>query len=155
MEVNYAGIFCDNTIRNGKSACLIAVGTSMWPIITKGMKAVISPLESGLPPRGSLVLIEHVSGLMVHRYWGLTYREGVPLVLTKGDTNLAFDPLVPISMVLGQVSLLKNNTGDYRDPNHGWLCLLGRIICSSYSAARVWARLCRLLLKINSLRNFR
>lgn len=146
--MNYTTVLCNHTVRAGKTVCLAAVGTSMWPIITEGMRAVILPLKSGLPPKGSLLLIKRANGLIVHRYWGLIYKEGVPLVLTKGDTNLVFDPPVPVSMVLGHVSLLKINTGYCRNPNCGWLSLFGRILCSSYHAARVWARLCRLMIRL-------
>jgi hypothetical protein len=146
--MNYASVFCENTINTGEAVCLTAVGASMWPIITNGMRAVISPLKSGLPPEGSLVLIKRGNAIVVHRYWGLTYSAGVPLVLTKGDTNLAFDPPVPVTMVLGQVSLLQKKTGDSRDPNRGWLYLVGRIVCSSYKVGRVWARVCRLLMRL-------
>ena len=147
--MNYAGGLCDNAINTGKSVCLTATGKSMWPIIKEGMKAVISPLEFGLPPKGSLLLIQRADGLMVHRFWGVIYQEGVPLVLTKGDTNLAFDPPIPVSMVLGQVSLLRSILGDCRDPNRGFLFLLGRILCTSNFLAGIWARFCRILLKIN------
>lgn len=146
--MNYMTVLFDNTIRTGHAVSLTAVGRSMWPIITEGMRAVISPLKSGLPPKGALIMIIRANGLMVHRYWGMTYKEGIPMVLTKGDTNLAFDPPVPVSMVLGQVSLLKKTTGDCRDPNRGWLCLSGRIICSSYTVAGGWARLCRLIMRL-------
>jgi len=141
--MNFMTVLCDNTIRNGKTVCLTAVGESMWPV-----KAVISPLQSELPKKGSLLLIERANGLVVHRYWGVTDQEGVPLLLTKGDTNLAFDPPVSISGVLGQVSLLKKNTGDCRDPNHGWLYLVGRFICSSYNVAGFWARSCRVMIRL-------
>lgn len=148
--MNYTTILCDNAIKTGTSVCLTATGRSMWPVLTEGTRAVVSPLESDLPAIGSLLLVKRAHGLMVHRCWGVTYNEGVPLVLTKGDNNLVFDPVVPISMVLGYVSLLKNNTGDCRDPNRGWLYLFGRIICSSYNVARVWARLCRLMMRLGS-----
>lgn len=155
MEVNFVTNLCDNAIKTGKSICLTAVGRSMWPFITEGMRAVISPLKSSLPSKGSLLLIKRANGLMVHRYWGMTGSGGAPLVLTKGDTNLVFDPPVPISMVLGKVSLLRKKNGDGRDPNRGWLYLFGRIICSSDNVARVWARLCRLMMRITNLRNYR
>lgn len=150
MEVNYATIFCYDTIKTGRSACLTAVGTSMWPVITKGMKAVIEPLELGSPEKGSLLLIKRPNGLMVHRYWGIIYKEGVSLVLTKGDTNLAFDPPVPVSMIIGQVVQLRNSSGDCRNPNRGWLYIFGRVLCSSYHLARFWARLCRCVLKLRN-----
>jgi hypothetical protein len=146
LDVNYASILCDKAIKTGKPICLIASGRSMWPIITEGMRAVISPLQAGLPAKGSLLLIRRADGLIVHRYWGIIYKEGIPLVLTKGDTNLAFDPPVPVSMVLGQVSQLRNSLGECRDLKRGWVCLLGRILCSSYFLASIWARFCRMLL---------
>lgn len=150
MEVNYVTVFCDDTIKTGGSICLTAVGTSMWPVITNGMKAVIKPLELGSPRAGSLLLIKRPNGLMVHRCWGVIYQGGVPLVLTKGDTNLVFDPPVPVSMIIGQVSLLRNHSGDCRDPNRGWLYVLGRVLCSSYHLARFWARFCRRILEFRS-----
>lgn len=146
--MDYKTILWENTVGTGRPLCLTAVGRSMWPVITEGTKAIIMPLQSDLPQKGSLLLIERADGLIVHRYWGMTYKEGVPLVLTKGDTNLAFDPPVPISMILGHVTLLKKNTGECRDPNHGLLYLAGRFICSSYKVAGIWARLCRLKMRL-------
>lgn len=146
--MNYASILCDNAMKEGKSVCLTATGTSMWPLISEGMRAVISPLQSGLPSKGSLLLIKRANGLMVHRFWGVVYKDGIPMVVTKGDTNLYFDSPVPVSMVLGQVSLLRDGLGECRDLNRGWLYILGRIICFSNISACVWARFCRLLLRL-------
>lgn len=141
-------IFCDDLVDSGRNIWLTATGVSMWPLITEGMKAEIAPVGSALPKKGDLLLIKRNNGLVVHRYWGTTYREGVPLVLTKGDTNIAFDPPIPLTMVRGQLLLLKNSAGACRNLTRGWLCILGRILVSSYPLAYVWARLCRLILKL-------
>lgn len=148
MEENYASIFCINTIKSGQPVCLRAAGWSMWPLITPGMRAVILPLPSCWPEKGSLLLIKRATGLVVHRYWGVIYLEGNPYILAKGDTNLAFDPPVPASVVLGYVSQLITESGDYIDPNRDWPYRFGYSLCSYKILARFWARCCRFLMKL-------
>lgn len=148
--MSYASVLCENAIKTGRSVCLTATGTSMWPIIRNGMQATVSPMSDSLPEKGSLLLIKRPNGLMIHRYWGVISKEGDPLILTKGDANLAFDSPVPVSLIIGHVSLLKNSSGDLWDPNRGWLYLFGCVLCSSYNLARFWAKLCRRILEFQS-----
>lgn len=148
--MDYTEIFCDNVIKAGKPICITAAGTSMWPLISEGMKAEIVPVASNLPGKGSLLLVDCNNKLVVHRYWGLADINGVTMVLTKGDTNLGFDQPIPVAKVLGQVILLKSDTegGPVLDPNKGMLQLYGKVICSSQMLARIWARICRIVLRI-------
>ncbi|WP_418792221.1 hypothetical protein [Phosphitispora sp. TUW77] len=147
MHLDYSQLFCDEVIKSGKSAYLTASGTSMWPAIVSGMKAEIAPLGEELPPKGTMILVKGCNGLMVHRYWGIRYEKNIPLIITKGDTNFCFDPSVTRDLVLGRVVMLLNNKNDARNPNRGFWRLYGRMVCSSEVAARLWARLCRMVLK--------
>jgi len=148
LPLEYSQIFCEDVIKSGKNAFMTASGVSMWPAIIAGMKAEIAPLDAELPPKGAMILVKGGNGLMVHRYWGVQYEKSVPLILTKGDTNICFDPPVTRELVLGQVVMLKHDTYGIRNPNRGFWLLFGRLLCSSLSAARVWAKLCRVVLRV-------
>ncbi len=141
--MRYFELFCDNTLKTGQSVWLTATGTSMWPLITAGMKAEIKPLKSRLPQKGDLLLIRKEQGLVIHRCWEVREQEGFIEVLTKGDANLAFDQPVPLEMILGKASLLKHVIrGSWNLNNHFWQ-VYGRLLCSSTFLAKFWARLCR------------
>ncbi|MBU7007245.1 hypothetical protein [Phosphitispora fastidiosa] len=148
LPLDYPLIFCEDVIKSGKNAFMTASGVSMWPAIIAGMKAEIAPLDTELPPKGALLLVKGGNGLMVHRYWGVQYEKSVPLILTKGDTNICFDPPVPRDLVLGQVVMLKHDSYGIRNPNRGFWLMFGRLLCSSLSVARVWAKLCRVVLRV-------
>ncbi len=142
-------LLCKTTLQAGQNLCLTAAGFSMWPVITRDMKAEISPLTDDLPEKGSLLLVEGANGLVVHRLWGLTCNNGVIMVLTKGDTNIGFDEPVKVTSVLGKVSRLKDSSGGIRYPDRGFLWLYGKVLCTSKLAARIWAKLCRAILRLN------
>ena len=146
--MDYSLILCDTALNSGNTICLTADGLSMWPVITGGMKAEIAPLASGAPEKGSLILTSKDGGLVVHRCWGVTCQDGVTLVVTKGDTNLGFDAPVTIDKVLGKVVCLRNRHDAVRDPNRGFLRFFGLVICASGLTARIWARICRVLLRL-------
>ncbi len=146
--MNYSQAFCEYTLKAGNTVCLTAAGFSMWPAITEGMQAEISPLNATLPEKGSLLLINRENGLMIHRCWGVSFKNGIPLVLTKGDANIAFDPPVPLDLILGQVVLLRDNKNKSKNPNLGRHRLYSRVICASACLAGYWARCCRLVLRL-------
>ena len=146
--MDYSQIFCEDVIKTGNTAFLTASGISMWPVIIHGMKAEIVSLDAELPKKGDLILVKGSNGLMVHRYWGICYEKSVPLILTKGDTNICFDLPVTRDMVVGQVVMLTHDTYGKRNPNRGLWWLLGRLLCSSPFIARVWAKLCRVVLRV-------
>lgn len=146
--MDYRHILCDTALNSGNTICLTAQGLSMWPVITQGMRAEIAPPEAKLPEKGTLLLTQGEGGLIVHRCWGVTSRDGNVLVLTKGDTNYCFDAPVTTDRVLGKVTLLRGPRGVVRDPNQGLLKVYGKMLCMSVLAARIWARACRVILSI-------
>lgn len=145
--MNYQQLFCDNVIKEGSSGYLTASGYSMWPVIPDGTRAEISPLGSSFPKKGDLLLINRDGRLTVHRCWKIVCHNGNPLVITKGDTNLGFDPPTPLNQVLGRVVKLRFRVFGDMNPNRGLLKLYSEVICLGEPLARYWARICRFLLR--------
>lgn len=125
-----------------KPLALKTEGTSMWPLVTEGMEALVDVTDLERLPIGSLVLVLNEDRLILHRYWGRTKVGMLSWVLTKGDTNGGFDSPVLPDQVLGQVVTLQGPKGTV-SPNRGWRYWYGRVLCSSYTLARVWAWACR------------
>jgi hypothetical protein len=148
-SIDHNQIFCSNTIEAGLPIRIKAAGISMWPLITKGMKAEISSLSLPFPKKSDLLLIRLDDLLVVHRCWGTINKNGIPLVLTKGDSNLVFDPPIPLDRVVGQVTVLHHPVKGSKNPNRGLLRLYGKLLCSSKLLAGIWARACRLTLKFS------
>lgn len=146
--MDYSFALCANVLNSGSVLNLTAKGFSMWPVIVQGMKAQISPLGPSFPQKGSLLLVNLDGRLVVHRCWGVTDKEGILMVITKGDANIGFDAPITIDMILGKVTLLWDDSAGSRDPNRGFLRIYGQVLCASKFLAGVWARICRIVLRI-------
>lgn len=140
--MQYQQAFCDQVFPLQKPVTLRAVGYSMWPAILEGTEALIEPVDPERLTEGNLVLIRLLGKLVVHRYWGRVQMGDCSWIITKGDANSGFDePILP-DQVLGQVTALQNSQGRIAT-ERGWLYWYGRLICSSYWLAKLWAWLCR------------
>jgi signal peptidase I len=85
-------------------------GTSMFPAVLPGDVLVVQRKEIGRLVLGDIVLFKRDDRLFAHRVVGQMDRNGVPCVVTSGDSLPANDPPVFPHELLGSVTSIVRGT---------------------------------------------
>jgi len=85
-------------------------GTSMFPAVLPGDVLVVQRKELGRLLLGDIVLFKRDDRLFAHRVVGQMDRNGVPCVVTSGDSLPANDPPVFPHELLGRVTSIVRGT---------------------------------------------
>jgi len=83
-------------------------GNSMSPSICDGDYVTVEPITSQKIRAGDIILLASISNTaLVHRVAKIEERNGVSVVITRGDAAHCQDVPIPFSHVLGRVSLIE------------------------------------------------
>jgi signal peptidase len=131
-------------IKNGHAVQTIASGTSMFPFLRKGDVLTIDPAPMETIKRGDIVVFENEDKWIAHRVIKIRNNtEGLEFLL-RGDTCMAFDPIVNKGNYIGIVRVFtrKNSKKNMNDSSlHFWkknIVILGLI----YNLPLYLARIC-------------
>ncbi|MEN9942435.1 MAG: hypothetical protein RLZZ91_436 [Bacteroidota bacterium] len=131
-------------IKNGHAVQTLASGYSMYPFLRKGDLLTVEPVPMETIKRGDIVVFESEEKWIAHRVIKIRNRiEGLELLL-RGDTCIAFDPVVNRENYMGIVRVFtrKNFKKNINDSSlHFWkknIVTLGRL----YNLPLYLARIC-------------
>jgi signal peptidase I len=83
-------------------------GSSMSPSICDGDYVTVEPTASQKIRVGDIILLASISNTaLVHRVTKIEERNGVSVLITRGDAANGQDVPIPLSHVLGRVSLIE------------------------------------------------
>jgi len=83
-------------------------GSSMSPSICDGDYVTVEPTVSQKIRLGDIILLASISNTaLVHRVTKIEERNGVSVLITRGDAANGQDVPIPISHVLGRVTLIE------------------------------------------------
>ncbi|HRQ39032.1 MAG TPA: hypothetical protein PLD25_14075 [Chloroflexota bacterium] len=95
-------------LQAGGQAMLSVTSNSMSPLIRRGDQVMIVALTRPLLP-GDIITFQTDAGLWTHRFWGYVPGTDPPLLLTRGDKPVVFDPPLPAANVLGLVIMRQHH----------------------------------------------
>lgn len=101
-ENNQVSALLQETLQEGGQAILTVTSNSMSPLIRRGDEVMLMALARPLQP-GDIITFQTDAGLLTHRFWGYVPEADPPLLLTRGDKPVVFDPPTPTAHVLGSV----------------------------------------------------
>lgn len=91
-------------IGQGRSVQIVASGYSMFPFLRKGDLLTVEPVSMETIKRGDIMVFEMREKWIAHRVIKIRNKhEGLEFLL-RGDTRLAFDPLVNKENFVGAVT---------------------------------------------------
>lgn len=111
------------TMRNGKKPFVSVISDSMAPLIRSGDDVQLETIERKELGKGDIVVINGISELITHRYWGALTEGDQAKLVTKGDRPQHFDPLREADKLIGLV-IARRRDGRILRLNHGrgrWL----------------------------------
>ena len=83
-------------------------GNSMSPSICDGDYVTVEPTVSQKIRTGDIILVASISNTaLVHRVTKMEERNGVSILITRGDAANCQDVPIPLSHVLGRVSMIE------------------------------------------------
>jgi signal peptidase len=92
-------------IKNGHAVQTLASGYSMFPFLRKGDLLTVKPVPMDKIKRGDVVVFESEDRWIAHRVIKIrSNTEGLEFLL-RGDTCIAFDPLVDKENFIGSVQI--------------------------------------------------
>ncbi|MCL4267410.1 MAG: hypothetical protein KJ069_29805 [Anaerolineae bacterium] len=115
------------SLQDGRQATLTVTSNSMSPLIRRGDQVMIAALTRPLLP-GDIITFRTESGLLTHRFWGYVPDEEPPLLITRGDKPMVFDPPTPAANVVGQV-IMRQRHGRWLHLGQGNGLWLNRHLC--------------------------
>lgn len=109
---------------------LPAVGTSMFPLIKDGDFCRFVSCETKNLQKGDIALFFSTSGkLIAHRFYETKKQKDGLYFLFKGDTNIAFDNLVPNDQVIGKLTSIQKISKEITS-NSMLFCFWSKVILS-------------------------
>jgi signal peptidase I len=112
-----------------KSFRLQVSGNSMRPNICDGDYIIVEPIALQKIRLGDIILLASISNTaLVHRVTKMEDRNGVSIVVTRGDAANHQDVPIPINHVLGRVTLIerKDRLVNLNNPLHRLIARLQR-----------------------------
>jgi signal peptidase I len=83
-------------------------GNSMSPSICDGDYVTVDPITPQKIRTGDIILLSTISNTaLVHRITKIEERNGVSILITRGDASNCQDVPIPVSHVLGRVTLIE------------------------------------------------
>jgi signal peptidase I len=130
-DTDHLAALLRDSLQNGRQPQLTVTSNSMAPLIRAGDLIVIAAAGANLQP-GDIITFENSSGLLTHRFWGFLSGNDHdrPLLITRGDKPLWFDPPLEPANVVGRIcarqrgkQMLNLETGRGKWLNHhlAWL----------------------------------
>ena len=92
-------------IKNGHAVQTLASGYSMFPFLRKGDILTVEPVSMNKIKRGDVVVFEMEEKWIAHRVIEIRNSEKGLEFLLRGDTCIAFDPVVDKENFIGSVSV--------------------------------------------------
>ena len=96
------------TLQDGRQITLTVSSNSMSPLIRRGDQVIVVALARPLQP-GDIITTQTDAGLLTHRFCGYVAGEEPPLLITRGDKPIIFDPPAAAANVLGQVIMVQRH----------------------------------------------
>ncbi len=108
-------------IKQGHSVQTVASGYSMFPFLRKGDLLTVEPVSMDKIKRGDVVVFESEEKWIAHRVIKIrNVTDGLEFLL-RGDTRLAFDPLVNKGNYVGVIQVFSRKNGVKNITNKGLL----------------------------------
>jgi len=92
-------------IRQGRSVQIFASGYSMFPFLRKGDLLTVEPVPMETIKRGDIVVFEMEEKWIAHRVIKIRNSTKALEFLLRGDTCMAFDPVVDKENFIGSVQV--------------------------------------------------
>ncbi len=140
------------SLQNGRPTRITVTSNSMSPLLQAGDEIIIITTATEQLQPGDIITMATHTGLLTHRFWGLSAAGGQTWLITRGDKPLWFDLPTPTADLLGRV-IARQRDGRLLDLEAGggrWLdshlarlaAIENRIIASANPSEKValWKR---------------
>lgn len=92
-----------DSLEKGQQPRLTVTSGSMAPLIQVGDQVILEAVQPEQLKPGDIITLSSPQGLLTHRLWAVQFLPEAQTVLTRGDRPLVFDPVWPVSAVVGRV----------------------------------------------------
>jgi signal peptidase I len=106
-------------LQPGKKITFLVTSNSMKPLIEGGDSVIVQVIQCDEVKPGDVIVIQRSDEFMTHRAIKL-HENGW---ITKGDSNLTIDPVVPFHDIIGQVKVVRKNRNHIDLDDRKWRIL--------------------------------